>query len=311
MRYRFEKLNDSNLNDLLPIYEDAFKQKVDIFFLRKKQDTSVFGLSYVGFIAYSDDNEPAAFYGVFPCIAVYQDKKYLIAQSGDTMTHSNHTGRGLFTQLAKITYDYCKENGVHLVFGFPNKNSYPGFVRKLDWIHFDDMDAYIIRVKTISWYRIHKHLKISDGFFYKRGEKILQRYSSKKAFKSSCQLKDVPVVDHSNDFFQYKTYGDNYLIEVEGVGVWLKFDTDFLMIGDIEKVNDEQLIGVVKELKKIARKMFIPALRFHGSKDIWLTDFFRKKGESLEVTYPIGGINFTNIIPLEKMKFTMADNDTF
>jgi hypothetical protein len=31
----------------------------------------------------------------------------------------------------------------------------------------------------------------------------------------------------------------------------------------------------------------------------------------MDVSYTVGGINFSNEIPLEKMKFTAADNDTF
>jgi hypothetical protein len=52
-------------------------------------------------------------------------------------------------------------------------------------------------------------------------------------------------------------------------------------------------------------------LRFHASSQTWGSAIFEKYGVAMEVKYPVGGINFTNEIPLEQLKFTGADNDTF
>ena len=57
--------------------------------------------------------------------------------------------------------------------------------------------------------------------------------------------------------------------------------------------------------------MFIPHIRFQGSTNTYLAVFFAKHGKKLDVSHAIAGINFSNLIPLEKMKFTAADNDTF
>lgn len=311
MEYYFERLTSENIVDLVHIYRSAFRKELDVTCFKKKQDTSLAGLSHVGFIAFSETNEPAAFYGVFPCLLEYKGQKYLVAQSGDTMTHPAHAGKGLFTQLALKTYEYCKENGIHLVFGFPNQNSYPGFVKKLGWVHFDDMEVYTIRAPGISWYRIRKYLKLSDALHQRRGNRILNKQKPGKPFTSSCQSEDVPVIDHSADFFKYKTYAKNYLLNIEGLNVWLKFDTDFLYVGDIEKSSEEKTLRVIRALKSLARRMFIPHIRFQGSTGTPLNQFFAKHGQKMEAKHPIGGVNFSLEIPLEKLKFTMADNDTF
>ena len=312
MNYRFEKLTTDTVKDLLPLYADAFGKPITEKELVAKFDTSFTGHAFVGFTAYhKETNDAAAFYGVFPCFCVFQNETFLVAQSGNTMTHSNHRGQGLFTQLALETYQYCREIGVHLVFGFPNNNSYPGFVRKLDWIHFDNIEAYTIRVKTISFYRMNKWFKMSEEKFYKRGHDLLSNCKIGKPFPSSCKQEGVPVIDHSADFFNYKTYEKNYLIEVVGLNCWVKFNTDFLVIGDMELASEQKWDKVIRELKKLAAKMFIPHLRFQGSNRTPLAHYFQKNGQKLEVTHAIGGINFSNIIPLEKMKFTAADNDTF
>jgi len=51
--YKIEKLNSTNLKDLLLIYENAFGYQIPIDFLLKKQNTSAFGLSFIGFIDYT------------------------------------------------------------------------------------------------------------------------------------------------------------------------------------------------------------------------------------------------------------------
>lgn len=55
------------------------------------------------------------------------------AQSLDTMTHPDYRGQGIFAALAEQCMKYAAVKGIAALYGFPNENSYPGFVRKLDW----------------------------------------------------------------------------------------------------------------------------------------------------------------------------------
>lgn len=309
--YRFERVSERNVTDLLLIYKDAFNKELNILEFKQKQNTKEFGDKYVGFIAYDQNNTPAAFYGVYTCQIEFQGKFVLAAQSGDTMTHSAHTGKGIFTQLAQKTYDYCKENGFHLVFGFPNENSFPGFVKRLGWTHFDDITPYLIRVKCIPWIRLKNTFHLPQSIHNRWCRFNLKKLTKGSPFKSSCLASEIPVVDHSTAFFKYKTYAENYLINIHGINVWLKFDDTFLFIGDIEKCNETDFKKTIQALKKIAFKMGLPHLRFHTSSNTWGENMLKKYGIPMEVNYPVGGINFTNTIPLEKLKFTGADNDTF
>jgi hypothetical protein len=309
--YSVKKLDNHCIQDLLPIYANAFGTEVTLDFLRAKLNTSFTGINNVGFIAYDEHLNPAAFYGVYPCQIEYQGKFYLAAQSGDTMTHSNHTGKGLFIQLATKTYEYCKENGFHCVFGFPNENSFPGFIKRLGWTHFDNLTPYLIRVKCIPWIRLKNTFRLPQSIHNKWCKLLLKSKKKGKAFISSCLTSETPVIDHSKEFFEYKTYEENFLIQVKGKNVWVKFDDTFLLIGDLEKCSEEEFLVVIRKLKRIAFWMGLPHLRFHACSDTWGEHMFKKYGSQMEVSYPVGGINFTGEIPIEKMKFTAADNDTF
>jgi GNAT superfamily N-acetyltransferase len=58
---------------------------------------------------------------------------FMASYSQDTMTHPDFRRQGIFKDLANKTYNQCKAEGIDIVFGFPNENSHPGFVNKLDW----------------------------------------------------------------------------------------------------------------------------------------------------------------------------------
>jgi len=74
------------------------------------------------------------------------------AQSLDTMTHPDYRGQGMFTVLAEECMRYAAKRGIEALFGFPNENSFPGFVRRLDWDHTGDIPLWF-RPLTIGRHR--------------------------------------------------------------------------------------------------------------------------------------------------------------
>jgi GNAT superfamily N-acetyltransferase len=55
------------------------------------------------------------------------------AQSIDTMTDAAYRGQGIFKRLALMTLEIGKERQLSLFYGFPNKNSYNGYVNRFGW----------------------------------------------------------------------------------------------------------------------------------------------------------------------------------
>lgn len=311
--YYFLKLDRENIKDLISVYKEAFNKDVSLEYLIKKNSTEAFGLSFTGFIAYhSETNETAAFYGVFPCFVKCKDQIFLAAQSGDTMTHPAHQGKGLFIKLALMTYDYVKSKGVKFVFGFPNQNSYPGFIKKLNWQHFEDMHAYLVRVRCISWIRIKKTFYLPDSLFYKYCSIIL----------SLCKKGNIPFdnsvingarggVLRNKDFFSYKTYEKSFVLKIKGKSLWLKPGSEYLNIGDIERCSEDEFKKIIQKLKLLAFMLGLPYLRFHCSPDVYFEEFFAKIGHKHESSYPVGWCDFNSGLELKNLKFTMGDNDTF
>ncbi len=86
-------------------------------------------------VARSQKDELAGQYVVIPTEFRIHGELQKGSVSLNTLTHPDYRGQGLFTKMANETYAVCEREGLHLTLGFPNKNSYPGFVRKLQFRH--------------------------------------------------------------------------------------------------------------------------------------------------------------------------------
>lgn len=65
----------------------------------------------------------------------------------NTLTSPKFQGRGLFTKMAKATYEDCAKNNAFFTIGFPNPQSYPGFVKNLNFEHLGDIPLLVKPLK--------------------------------------------------------------------------------------------------------------------------------------------------------------------
>jgi len=73
-------------------------------------------------------------YAVSPCTLSINNQHYLSTLSMTTMTHPDHGGKGIFSQLADALYEKLENRmDVKAIWGFPNSNSHYGFIKNLDW----------------------------------------------------------------------------------------------------------------------------------------------------------------------------------
>lgn len=99
-------------------------------------------------------------YAIVPVRVKIGSKTILASQSLDTMTHPDYRRQGMFETLAKKVYDEARNEGIYLVYGFPNEFSYPGFIKKLNWFYIDTMQSMF---KPLDWRNTIK-LKVGNEF---------------------------------------------------------------------------------------------------------------------------------------------------
>lgn len=126
-------------------------------------------------------------------------------QSVDTMTHPEYRHQGIFKKLALKTYEQAEKEGINLLYGFPNKYSYPGFINKLEWLEISNINTLI---KPLNYEHILKLYVKNDILvtFFKSIVDMCQSFPNiikKPHFRDDVSLKEVKSFDNRiNDLWE-------------------------------------------------------------------------------------------------------------
>jgi hypothetical protein len=311
--YNIEQIKDSNYDLTKTLYKNSFRVNHSISTIKRKYDTSVFGHKNIGYFAVTPDKRPAAFYGVFPIIMTINSIDVPVAQSGDTMTAPDHRNKGLFVLLAKKTYELAEENGIQIIFGFPNENSFPGFKKKLDWQFIGSMQKFSIRNSILPLCEIASKLKTSASCYEKYCNFRLSKYRialTEENIAPFNLIKSIGFIKKDINFFQYKLSNpDNSLISINNFTLLIKPRTH-LIIGDVGFFDKTRTSDFIQTLKKLANILGCKNTIICVSKNYWLFDYLKSIIVPIE-SLPIGFLPFNQKISLKDISFTQADYDTF
>jgi hypothetical protein len=307
--YTIVRLNNDNLAHLEQLSEAVYGRKARPGFYNRKYDTAYTGVSCVGYIAYSRQHEPIAYYGVIPCFIEYAGQSVLAAQSADTMTHPGHRYKGMFAELSRLTFALCRETGIRLVFGFPNEHSYPGAIR-MGWKETETLDRFDIQIASFPLASLAARWPFVKALYHGYQRKVIARYVSPQAgVRNSVLTGDASGVQRSDRYLEYKRYSDTQVLQIGRAKLWVKF-TAILIIGDMEQVDEDNLDGVMQSLKRICRRLGIRSLSFHVSPHTHLHRLWSARYTAIR-SFPVLFQDFGAGLPLERVKFTLADIDIF
>lgn len=311
--YTSHKIDDASYQDLKYLLKESFGLNKSISFIKDKYATEGFGLKNIGILAKNGSSFPAAYYGVFPITLNYNGEDFIVAQSGDTMTAPNHRKKGLFTKLARETYELCKESGIKMVYGFPNENSYPGFERKLNWVFTGKMQKFAFAVKTIPFCQLASRFNFLSSTYTWFFEKSIAKYNISHKFE------DLSEFNHSNvkgqikkdeHFFNYKLKQQNTaFIQYQGFKLLIKAYTH-LIIGAVGYFDKSEVKFFLASIKSLAKQLGSKKVIITISKNHWLYDYIIPSIEP-EESLPIGFYLIDNKIDPKEIQFTHADYDTF
>lgn len=311
--YQYSRISDNSYSELQQMQRACYGNAHTLTEFQNKYDTEVFGLKNTGFIAKDENGNSAAYYGVFPIIINYESKSYLVAQSGDTMTVPKHRKKGLFVALAKETYRLAHENGVRLVYGFPNQNSYPGFKNKLDWSFCGYMQKFTIGSKALPLCELTYKFKIFRKAYNWLVHKRIQKYvidTSPENIKDFNYSETNGFVQKDERFFSYKLRIPNVkLIEINGYKMLVKV-SNHLHIGEIGRFDLTLVESLLASIKHLSVFLGCKKAIISISKNHWLYNSLSAK-LNCEQNLPIGFYVYDNTFDTEKIQFCQADFDTF
>lgn len=312
--YTYVRVNHSKLSEVKALYDYSYGVSPSIDGLIAKYDTTVLGLDFIGCIAYSEQYEPAAYYGVFPLRFSIRGVETLAAQSGDTMTSPTHRMKGLFVESALRAYALAARSGVKFVFGFPNENSFPGFKSKLSWQFHGTMFNAVLNCRAIPLAafakRFGKWINRSCSQFLRSR---IQKYSVLVKQFDPRQIQGASDFSVLRDeaFLGYKKSNGAVLVDVDGFQMMVRID-GALLVGEVVQFPPEQYESFIKAVTKLARIAFCHKVIFSFSGHHWLNSLFFDHGHRIQSSLPIG------FLPLGEFQadwadcsFTRLDYDTF
>lgn len=83
-------------------------------------------------------------YSIIPVFFNRLGKRERAAFSADSVTHPAYRRQGIFYTLAKNAYGAAQKCKISIVYGFANKNSYPGFIKKLNWVRLGNVPQLVL-----------------------------------------------------------------------------------------------------------------------------------------------------------------------
>ncbi|MFN4123072.1 MAG: GNAT family N-acetyltransferase [Flavobacteriales bacterium] len=271
------------MTDLTWLFNELHPGKYNIEYFEKKFNTDFSGKSYIGYIAFAENGEPAAYYGVFPCILYNRHGEILACQSGDTITHKRHQRKGIFVQFAQKTYDLAQKEGIKLVFGFPNDNSAPGFYNKLGWEKSSQFLHLEFSVNSFNLYALSNKIKLLSGLY--------KRYFNSRVL--NIQSKEIDIYNNYDDdvlrtrkdkaYILYKlSYSNSYLVEIDGFKFWFKLD-DGLLIGAVSNFEPNQKVLFKEANIKLAKFFGVKKIRIITTRSNFEFDAYSDFCETQEI----------------------------
>lgn len=162
-------------------------------------------------LMFDSNNTLIGHYAVSPQVLYVNGEKKQAALSMTTMTHPDHAGKGIFTKLASELYNnYSEAQELSVVYGFPNANSYYGFIHKLGW-----KDVCLIPTLSNEEFKVREHSCKVIGQFNNRHEEMYD--SSIKAYdvylgRSAAWFNWRYFENPANEYIAYELNGSGFIV---------------------------------------------------------------------------------------------------
>ena len=177
----------------------------------------------------------------------------------NTLTNKNYLRLGIFTMLSEMAFKTCENESIAFTYGFPNQNSYPGFVNKMNFtdLHKVPLLIYPCNARSLVQKKVNRLLAFCmPNFFFSLNKKF---DSSKVIEMSKDNLYLVDKFwDDVKDKYPIMAKRNQHFLK------WRYFDVpirEYIVFGYIE---DNELLGYIvaatKEIDGIQNGMIVDFL---------------------------------------------------
>lgn len=270
MSWRLSEYNKEDLPEIIYITKENYGdiEISDEKFLQWQYFNNPAGKALIK-LAKSNNNEVVGQYIIIPVKIKVNEDIVSATLSLNTLTRKDYRGKGIFTGLADSAYKQCKEDELEFTYGFPNPNSYPGFVKKLQ---FTDLGSLPLMVYP---------LNIEKLVLKKFKSKLLAKFGIPFRYIFNIDLKndnDIEIKIIDKDFKDFDIFWENVKNKYKVIGVrnseYIKWRYNNIPI------REYYIIGAYKNEKLVAYAILRNS-EIEKFKCGMIVDFLVKEGETL------------------------------
>ncbi len=304
-----EYLTMRHTDDLCVLYRKVFGKTVDQHYFELKyglKDEERIQSSTVAYI----DEQIIGFYG---CISVeFCDKtRKTVVSAGsvcDFILLEEFRGTGIFDRLYRHTLERCEEEQMEYVFGFQSEQTWRLSAR-YGWKDTPGFSSFQLSFRHHTMSLVQQKLRGTDKM-RQRVEQALGPFLIHSDLDTFNRLNDRFTMRYDASFLQEKSFCPHYLIEVEGVTMWMKYERT-LVAGFIRFSDHFNAETFVQTLKNVLTPTGISDLTIHvwtGSPEYEILCSFLEASPSLRVSY----LRLSeNAGPFEELALNFMDADFF
>lgn len=143
MDYKFSQLSRENLLNLELFFKKVYSGTVQ-YGTREQFEWKIFNNPvHLGIVnAALSNNSIVSSTSLTPKSLFINGTQVNAAEIGDTYTDENHQRKGLFATLVNKTRTEGIENGLVYIYGTPNSNSLPGYLKKCDFAVASNLNVF-------------------------------------------------------------------------------------------------------------------------------------------------------------------------
>jgi hypothetical protein len=250
---QIHRLTDERVKDVQYLIKTVFNKFYSIDYLTHKYSRSVLGVKHVCCLGYINE-KPVAFYGALPHLVSVNGQEDIVAQTCDSYTAKAYQGRGIHKKMALASYEVMKKSNVKAVFALHSENTYHS-CKKLGWD-----DGFTIKRMHLKRKILFPYFKLLSKYTFLRSLKERKVKRALLGFKLVHEIENPLKKSHrfyaifDQEYIKYKNAFNNYIIEVSGCRLWLKFNS-IIMVGAINGLNHQNCAQVISALKRLMTRL--------------------------------------------------------
>lgn len=127
----WREFRDGDQHAILEMFERVFHRTMSLSYWEWRFRNCPYGPSVIRLAWHGDSL--VGHYAVATSRLAIRGAEVPAVLSMTTMTDSRYLHLGIMQRLGEEAYEECRGRGIMAVYGFPNHNSFPGFIKRLGW----------------------------------------------------------------------------------------------------------------------------------------------------------------------------------